>query len=203
MFNTHIGTRLNHNVGFNNGLRNTSIAFDVMLSPSLAWRPDNIELEIRPRYNFQTSRNTVQSGSNRDVHGYGFSFYGTYYTPFGLVLSTDLSYDATNGYSAGYDRNEWMWNASIAYQFLRGRNATITLKAYDLLRQKNNVSRTVTANYIDDSRYNSLTRYFMITFSYKFNTFGKGNQPKDRNADDRRRGPGGPPPGHPGGRPPM
>ena len=43
----------------------------------------------------------------------------------------------------------------------------------------------------------------MITFSYKFNTFGKGNQPKDRNADDRRRGPGGPPPGHPGGRPPM
>lgn len=209
VFNTHIGTRLNHNVGFNNGLRNTSIAFDVMLSPSLAWRPDNIELEIRPRYNFQTSRNTVQSGSNRDVHGYGFSFYGTYYTPFGLVLSTDLNYDATNGYSAGYDRNEWMWNASIAYQFLRGRNATITLKAYDLLRQKNNVSRTVTANYIDDSRYNSLTRYFMITFSYKFNTFGKDNQPKDRNADDRRRGPGGPPPGgprgggHPGGRPPM
>ena len=72
-------------------------------------------------------------------------------------------------------------------------------------RRKNNVSRTVTANYIDDSRYNSLTRYFMITFSYKFNTFGKGNQPKDRNADEHRRGPGGPPPGGPrgGGRPPM
>lgn len=201
VFNTHLGTRLNHNVGFNNGLRNTSMTFDVMISPSLAWRPENVELELRPRYNFQSTRNSVQSGSNRNVHGYGFSFYGSYYTPFGVVLTTDLSYDATSGYSAGYDRNEWMWNASIAYQFLRDRSATITLKAYDLLHQKSNISRNVTANYIDDSSYNSLTRYFMVTFSYKFNTFGKGNEPQSRNAD-RRRGPGGPPPGGPrGGRP--
>lgn len=201
VFNTHLGTRLNHNVGFNNGLRNTSMTFDVMISPSLAWRPENIELELRPRYNFQSTRNSVQSGSNRNVHGYGFSLYGSYYTPFGVVLTTDLNYDATSGYSAGYDRNEWMWNASIAYQFLRDRSATITLKAYDLLHQKSNISRNVTANYIDDSSYNSLTRYFMVTFSYKFNTFGKGNEPQNRNAD-RRRGPGGPPPGGPrGGRP--
>ncbi len=47
---------------------------------------------------------------------------------------------------------------------------------------------------------NDLTRYFMLTVSYKFNTFGKGNMPTDRNM----RGPGGPggPGGH-GGRPPR
>ena len=28
---------------------------------------------------------------------------------------------------------------------------------------------------------NDLTRYFMLTVSYKFNTFGKGNMPTDRN----------------------
>jgi hypothetical protein len=65
------------------------------------------------------------------------------------------------------------------------------------------VQRTVTANYIDDSRYNSLTRYFMVTIAYRFNTFGKGNEPTDRNRPnfDGPGGPGGPPPsgGRPGG----
>jgi hypothetical protein len=74
--------------------------------------------------------------------------------------------------------------------------------------------RTVTANYIDDIRYNSLTRYFMVSFAYKFNTFGKNGTPKDRNAERWGDGPppgegrpgGGPGgPGGPGGggRPPM
>jgi hypothetical protein len=84
-----------------------------------------------------------------------------------------------------------MWNASISYQFLRDKAATISLKVYDLLQQKENIRRNITANYIDDINYNSLTRYFMLSFNYKFNTFGKGNQPKGR-------GPGGP---FPGGRP--
>ena len=49
--------------------------------------------------------------------------------------------------------------------------------------------------------YNSLTRYFMVSVSWKFNTFGKGNEPESRN-DWRRgpHGPGGPPPGMGGGR---
>ena len=113
------------------------------------------------------------------------------------MLNSDLNYDATSGYSAGYDSRQWMWNASISYQFLKGRAATVTLKAYDLLQQKSNISRSVTANYIDDSIYNSLTRYFMVSFTYKFNTFGKGNEPANRN-ERHPFGPGGPmgpPPG--------
>ncbi|MDE6526600.1 MAG: hypothetical protein K2L75_05040, partial [Muribaculaceae bacterium] len=62
------------------------------------------------------------------------------------------------------------------------------------------VSRSFTAKFIDDSRYNSLTRYLMLSISYRFNTFGKGNEPVDRNA---WQGPGGgPPPGGRGGRGP-
>lgn len=187
-----------NSVGFNNLERNRSGSLMIGESPGFAWRPDNLSLELRPRYNFQNVSNTVQKGSNRTVHTYGGSFYGNYTTPVGIVLSTDLNYSATSGYSQGFDTKTWMWNASISYLFLRDRSATITLKAYDLLGQRSNVRRSVTANYISDERYNSLTRYVMVSFSYKFNTFGKGNQPVDRNA--WRHGPMGPPPGGgPGG----
>lgn len=138
------------------------------------------------------------------MHTYGGTFYGQYYTPFGLVLATDLNYRATSGYSQGYDTKQWIWNASISYEFLAGRAATISLQAYDLLRQRSQISRTVTANYIDDTWTNTLSRYFMVTFSYKFNTFGSGKIPEGARrgpGGEGRRGPGGgapmgPPPGH-------
>ncbi|MDE7443280.1 MAG: hypothetical protein K2M65_03880, partial [Muribaculaceae bacterium] len=76
--------------------------------------------------------------------------------------------------------------------------ATLAVKAYDLLQQKKNISRSVTSTMLSDSEYNSLTRYFMITFTYKFTTFGKGKNPDASNT--MRQGPGGP--GGPGGRGP-
>lgn len=199
VFNNALMARYQQSVGFNNNERNRSGDLSASIRPSLAWRPANAELELRPSYGIRYTTNSLQNSGSRTVHTYGGTFNATYYTPFGIVLNTDLDYSATSGYSAGYDSNQWMWNASISYQFLRNRVATVTLKAYDLLQQKSNISRSVTANYIDDSRYNSLTRYFMVSFTYKFNTFGSGNQPSDRNAH-RFGGPGGP--GGPMGPPP-
>lgn len=204
--NNHLGLNYSRTVGFNNDLRNVSGTFRLMESLGFAWKPDNAMLELRPFYSFENTANSVQSNANRKVHSYGGSFYGTYYTPFGLVLNTDLNYSATSGYSQGYDTKQWMWNASISYQFLKEKQATISVKAYDLLQQRTNIRRSVTANYIDDTMYNSLTRYFMVTFSYKFNTFKKGSEPKTNEFDGPRgpgRGPMGPPPGMGGGHRPM
>lgn len=199
VFNNRIHGRYMQSVGFNNNERNRSGNLSLSIFPSLAWRPANAELEIRPNYSFQHVTSSLQLSGQRNVHTYGGTFNATYYTPFGIVLNTDLNYAETSGYSAGYDTRQWMWNASISYQFLRNKAATISLRAYDLLQQKSNISRVVTATAISDNLYNSLTRYFMISFAYKFNTFGNGNQPTDRNA--RHFGPGGhggpmgPPPG--------
>ena len=196
-FNTHMFTMYNQRVGFNNGTRNRSGSLMWNIMPSIAFRPENLEFELRPRYSLQYTTNSLQSAGNMTIHNYGGTFSAYYYTPIGLILSSDVTYTGTSGYSQGYDKNEWMWNASIAYELLRSRSLTVAVKAYDLLQQRSNISRSVTANYIDDMSYNDLTRYFMVTLTYKFNTFGKGNQPADRNA---WHGPFG---GGPGGRPPR
>ncbi len=193
-FNGNLFARYSQAIGFNNGERNRSGSFNLGPSVSLAFRPENWEFELRPYFNLQYTNNSLQSAANRSVQTYGGMFNAGWYAPFGLVVNSELSYTGTSGYSAGYDQNQWMWNASIAYQFLKGKEASVAIKGYDLLQQRKSIMRNVTANYIDDTSYNSLTRYFMITFSYRFNTFGAGNQPTDRNM---HRGPGGP------GRPPR
>ncbi len=192
----HVFVNAQHNVGFNNGLRNTSFSFSVRESPGITFRPDNFELELRPMYSLQTTRNSLQSTTNQTVHNYGGRFDGTYYTPWGLTIQTDINYSATEGYAAGYNTRTWMWNATISQQFLRSKALTLAVKVYDLLNQRNNIRRNITANYIDDIEYNSLTRYFMVTLSYRFNTFGKGNEPQGSNMmRGGHGGPGGPPPG--------
>lgn len=199
-FNNHIFLNNSADKGYVNDQLNTANSFMVNESFGIAWRPENLEFELRPRYSLQSTTNSISTQTDRLVHSYGGSFYATYNLPFGLVLNSDLNYAATKGYAQGFDTDTWIWNASIGYQFLRGRNATVTLKAYDLLGQTTNVRRSVAASSITDTRYNSLTRYVMLTLSYKFTTFGKGEQPRDRNMEGfggHGRGPGGPPPGHP------
>ena len=198
-FSNHAFLRFSRTVGFNNELLNRSSSYTVSETPSLAYRTDLIDFELRPYYNLQMTRNSIQQNSDRNVHSYGARFDANYYAPFGLVLGSDFSYGNTSGYSEGFDNEQWLWNASISYQFLRNRQATITLKAYDLLQQKQNISRSVTANYIQDREFNTVTRYFMLSFSYKFQSFANGSSEKD--FDYGGHGPGrrpmGPPPGHP------
>ena len=193
-FSNHAFINFASGVGYNNEQYNRSNDLRFNESFSLAFRPANYEIEIRPYYSIQYTHNSLPSSGNPVVHTYGGVINGSVYTRFGLSLNTDLSYTGSSGYAAGFDNNQWMWNATISYEFLHNRAATVALKAYDLLQQRKNIQRTVTANYIDDTSYNTLTRYFMLTFTYKFNTFGAGSQPQDRNRDFMRRGPGGPPP---------
>lgn len=213
-FNNNLFVNFNQNVGFistqmgsdGHAMRNRSQTMMFNEAFTIAFRPDNLELSLRPSYRVQKTWNTVVTNNQNNLtNSFDVLFNGTYNLPFGLVISTDLDWTQTSGYAQGYNTRQWMWNAQIAYEFLKGRSATVALRVYDLLQQKNNITRTVTASYVDDTMYNSLTRYFMLTFTYRFNTFGKGGE---RGMERRGRGPGGPggPPAGgppPGGRPPM
>ena len=199
-FTSHMFTRYGVTKSVTDGVENRSNTWMINYSPGLAFRNSVFDIELRPRYSFQNTTTSALKSNARNIHTWGANFDGTYSAPFGLVISTDLRYSTTSGYSAGYNSDQWIWNGSIAYQFLRDKQAAVTISVYDILGQRKNIYRNVTGDYIEDVNYNSLGRYGMVTFTYRFNTFKKGEQPKDRNAD--RWGPGGfGGPGGPGGRP--
>jgi len=204
-FTSHLFGRYGVTKSVTDGVENRSNTLRLNYSPGLAFRTGEFDLELRPSYGFQNTTTSALKSNARNIHTWGGMFNGTYSAPFGLVISTDLRYSTTSGYSAGYNCDQWIWNGSLAYQFLRDKQASITLSVYDILGQRKNIYRNVTGDYIEDVNYNSLGRYGMVTFTYRFNTFKKGEQPKDRNADRWGGGPGRfGPGGRPGGgRPPF
>lgn len=200
-FNNFTRLGFSSSAGKNNGEFNRANQFTAGESLSLAFRSTYFDTELRGRYDLQHVRNTVQTGNNRTVHTYGGTYSFTVNLPFGMTIGSDIGYTGNMGYTDGYNQDVWLWNAQISYSFLAGRNATVTLKGVDLLNQSNNIQRTVTGNYLEDVEYNTLGRYCMISFSYRFNTFGK-DKPQMRGQFGPGFGPPpagapmGPPPGH-------
>lgn len=93
-----------------------------------------------------------------------------------LVFNNSLRHLYYNGLGEDYDQNFFLWNAGLGVKFLKDNRAEFRLKVYDLLNQNKNLSRNLTEAYVETSNTNVLTRYAMLTFTYRLK--GKGNQPK-------------------------
>jgi hypothetical protein len=94
------------------------------------------------------------------------------------VLRYDFDYTLNNGIASSINRNLAIMNGSIEKQVFKKKNGIIKLAAFDLLNQNTNVNRSVNANAITDTRSNRLTRYFLLTLTYRLQKF-QGKQPQN------------------------
>lgn len=93
-----------------------------------------------------------------------------FHLPKAWNIMADCGYTARYGYTGLTDVNEVLLNASVDKTW---GNATLMLKAFDILHQKKNIVQVVGENYVSYAKYNTLPTYFLLTFSYKLNKMGK------------------------------
>ncbi len=96
------------------------------------------------------------------------------------IMRWEFDYTLNQGLAAGVTRNIALLNGSLEKELFKKKNATLRLQAFDIFNQNINVNRSVSANFITDSRVNRLAQYFMVGFVYRLNRF-KGQQPPQNN----------------------
>ena len=174
---------------------------NIMQSLRLTYRNDFVELIAGGRTNVSKSWYTLESANTNATWNNNASFEMNWTLPFGMNIISDLNYNWYNGYTTA-QKPEFILNAEIT-QLVLNKQATIAIRAYDLLNQAKNLMVTDASNYHQETRNNTLGRYVVISFTYRFGTFGGNRRGGGRGSMGGGPMGGGRPPMMMGGRPPM
>ncbi|WP_051292641.1 TonB-dependent receptor [Olivibacter sitiensis] len=98
----------------------------------------------------------------------------------GFRVVSSFNYNINRGLGANYDRDFVLWNAALGKKLFKQQNAEITLTAFDLLKSNYSVRNSISERYIENSESNTLTQYFLLSFTYNLRQFGGSATGGDR-----------------------
>lgn len=143
---------------------------------SLRLTHDIVDLGIRGRVTYSYSINSANSKNTTHVLDWTITGDIVFHLPKQWNISADCGYTARYGYTGLTDVNEILLNASIDKTW---KNATLTLKAFDILNNHKNIVQTVGENYVSYQKVNTLPTYIMLTFTYKMNNTSSSSTPSN------------------------
>ena len=143
---------------------------------SINYRQDYWDIRVNGNFSYTHQKNKYMevNSPNTFNFSYGVESNGNFNNGWGY--STNISMSSRRGYaSKEANSNELVWNAQVSYRFLKGRAATISLQAYDILNNRKNFNRSISANGRTDTWTQTINSYVMAHFIYRFNFFGSAS----------------------------
>ncbi|MET0394379.1 MAG: TonB-dependent receptor [Chitinophagaceae bacterium] len=131
-----------------------------------------IDFNLSYNRSFNVVKNSIRPEQNSNYNNGSAGIQVNVLTKSGWFVQNDVSNQSSSGLSSGFNQSFWLWNAAIGKKFLKNRAAELRLSVFDLLKENQSITRTVSENYIEDSRSNVLQQYFILTFTYNLKNFG-------------------------------
>lgn len=174
------------NKGFVNEVLNRSDVWRPNLSQRITWSGSWLQATLGGFGMMQQAKNSI--ATEMDSHTWDYNAYGEAVVtlPFGVSLTSKLTYQDASGYQDQLRRNFWLLDASVSWSFLKEQRGTLQLSGYDLLKQRTTFMRQIALDRITDTEVNGITSYVMLTFSYRFNNMGSGVKASEMKQQGRR-----------------
>lgn len=98
-----------------------------------------------------------------------------------VIFNSDFNYDIRQK-TANFTQNNnvFIWNASVDFKLFKNETGLLSLEVHDILNQNLGFQRNASTFSITETRYNVIKRFFMISFTYNFNS----NKTKPNNDDE-------------------
>ena len=172
VFSLNGSANYNHNIAMIDSKKN--IGKNVIISQGFTYEFNYkswLEFNVGPRYNVNSSKYTLSSSTNQSYNSWVLASDARVDFPKGFIFRYDIQQTLNNGLATGLNSNITLLNASFEKTMLKKKNGFLKISGFDILNQNKSITRQVTGNNITDTRTNRLTRYFMLTFTYRFNRF--------------------------------
>ena len=139
---------------------------------NLTMNTDVYEIGLRGSVRYNNTQNNLNGNKSQETYDYSAAANLSLYLPYSFTVSNDWNYTTRTGYSS-FSRDELVWNATIDKSIFN-KKATLSLRLNDILQQKLNIRETIGDASRSLTRSNSLTSYFILSFSYRIAQFGGG-----------------------------
>ena len=163
---------MNNNISLIDNQRN--VAKNLLLAQGIKfefnWK-EWLEIDFGGRYGLNRVRYTLPGQQNVDYGSWTLTNNLRIDIPGGWVLRSDLEYIINRGLSTSVNQNIALLNSSFEKTIFKKKNGIFRISGYDIFKQNTSIARSINGNNVVDTRVNRLTRYFLMTFIYRFNKF--------------------------------
>ena len=162
---------------------NRTNTFSVMERVRAIWRSDALELELSGRTRMNHTEYTLATTTDRTTTWNNQIRANATWTwdQIGLSTKGEFNFNWYEGYASAQP-DQYVLNLEIQ-KLILNKKATIAVKGYDLLGQSKNLTVSDSGNTHIETINNTLGRYVIVSFTYRFGNFDKNRMPA---------GPGGP-----------
>ena len=144
---------------------------------------ERFDVEVGAAFNFNNARYSLNEELNRDYVNSTYSIEARVFPTSAWTIDTDLRYQVYDDDLYGSTQSQFgdvenvaRWNASVTRRLLDNR-VEVEFRARDLLNQNRGISISNNSNFIQESRTDSLGRYFMLQVNYRLGTqFRRGGR---------------------------
>ncbi len=176
-FSTNTDISYHNQIGYlslkkDNEMMNVAKTFNLRENVSISYRKLWLFIQMRAIVRYSSTINSIEEKKNLEDVNYRAILNTQVSLPSDWIVLSGIQYSGQTGLSSGYNKKETLWDIEISKKILKTKQATLHFKWTDILQQKLSIRRRVTSNYIEDSQSNVLTGYFLLTFSYRFNSMG-------------------------------
>ncbi|MCF0191173.1 MAG: TonB-dependent receptor [Marinilabiliaceae bacterium] len=156
--------------------KNYSLSGNLTLSSNIS---ENVDFTVSYFGGYNIVESSINKAGNQNYYNHSLSGVLNVILGSRIVLATDAVHTYTNGLGENRDNNYVKWNAAIGCKFFPDRRGELRLRVNDILDKTESVTRSIQDNNITTTTTDVIRRFAMLTFTYKFQTYG--DQPKQNN----------------------
>ncbi len=173
--------RFSRSIGFNNNDKSRTNSYNIGGAAQLRFTSKKVRNFLSLNVSYRTSDNNltkIQSINSTIINIFNRSIINL---PLDFLISNETNLTYRWGFGSNYKKSEIIWNPSISKKILKGKQGTLKVEAFDLLNQRNNLSRIENSRGITESWTSGINRYWMISFKYNFQLSNFGTRKSDAN----------------------
>lgn len=178
-WNVNVGIQgrenINHNTNYIDDLKNINDSYEYGGGP-------NVYYEKEKKFSIYISTSFIRNFSKTSLRPDVVTRYwtqehyveGNVYLPWKFEINSSCSFNFRQK-TPLFDKNNnsIRWNARIDRKILKNDLARIRFSAFDILDQNIGFNRNINSNFISERTYDTIRRYFMLSFIWNFNKNGK------------------------------